>query len=236
MDKILTNFLSPNVYQQAGADHAKKYRVKFAVINLENFKKRIENDFHPYFWARFAQPTQILYVKKSEIEGTLTATFQQATKRMITESLPMLPKTFTTEMLWETALGLTYRAELRSEAGTAPRSIIKASLPKLYTLTTSVADDCSLNLINDNWHNLTTESLNLRKAAIWQIRFFIGKFLSIARLLKAVFTFENPLDYLVWKIERHTGIKEVPTTLQRKYPLLFSWSLLWRLYKKGGFR
>lgn len=236
LDKILTNFFSPNVYQQVGENLAKDFRVKFAVINLEQFKKRVANDFHPYFWARFAQPTQILYVKNIEVRQALAATFKDATKRMIKESVPMLPKKFTTEMLWETALKLTYSAELRSESDTAPQSIIKTSLPELKSLTESIASECSLKKTNDVWLNDTNRFDYLKKAAIWQTRFFIGKGLSIMRLLKAVFTFENPLDYLVWKIERHTGIKEEPTRLQRKHPLIFSWSLIWRLYRKGGFR
>ncbi len=236
LDKILTNFFSPNVYQQVGENLAKDFRVKFAVINLEQFKKRVANDFHPYFWARFAQPTQILYVKNIEVRQALAATFKDATKRMIKESVPMLPKKFTTEMLWETALKLTYSAELRSESDTAPQSIIKTSLPELKSLTESIASECSLKKTNDVWQNDTNRFDYLKKAAIWQTRFFIGKGLSIMRLLKAVFTFENPLDYLVWKIERHTGIKEEPTRLQRKHPLIFSWSLIWRLYRKGGFR
>ena len=236
LDKILTNFFSPNVYQQVGENLAKDFRVKFAVINLEQFKKRVANDFHPYFWARFAQPTHILYVKNIEVRQALAATFKDATKRMIKESVPMLPKKFTTEMLWETALKLTYSAELRSESDTAPQSIIKTSLPELKSLTESIASECSLKKTNDVWQNDTNRFDYLKKAAIWQTRFFIGKGLSIMRLLKAVFTFENPLDYLVWKIERHTGIKEEPTRLQRKHPLIFSWSLIWRLYRKGGFR
>ena len=236
LDKILTNFFSPNVYQQVGENLAKDFRVKFAVINLAQFKKRVANDFHPYFWARFAQPTQILYVKNIEVRQALVATFKDATKRMIKESVPMLPKQFTTEMLWETALKLTYSAELRSESDTAPQSIIKTSLPELKALTESIASECSLKKTNDVWLNDTNRFDYLKKAAIWQTRFFIGKGLSIMRLLKAVFTFENPLDYLVWKIERHTGIKEEPTRLQRKHPLIFSWSLIWRLYRKGGFR
>ena len=59
----------------------------------------------------------------------------------------------------------------------------------------------------------------------------VVKSLSALRLFKALFSFENPLDYLVWKIERHTGIRETPTDLQRKYPILFSWTLLWKIYK-----
>ena len=54
--------------------------------------------------------------------------------------------------------------------------------------------------------------------------------------MKAAFTFNDALDYILWKIERHSGVYVEPTELQRRHPLLFSWGLLWRVYRKGGFR
>ena len=63
-----------------------------------------------------------------------------------------------------------------------------------------------------------------------------GKFLSAARIIKAALTFEDPLDYLLWKIERHSGVHVEPTSRQRRYPLIFAWGLLWQLYRKGAFR
>jgi len=58
----------------------------------------------------------------------------------------------------------------------------------------------------------------------------------VLRLGKAAFTFNDPLDYVLWKVERHSGIHVEPTALQRRHPLLFAWPLLWRLYRRGGFR
>ena len=70
----------------------------------------------------------------------------------------------------------------------------------------------------------------------WRLRSLQGKFLSLARLSKALFTFEGGLDYIAWKLERHSGEHiEIPDKV-RRYPLLFVWGMVWRLYRRGVFR
>ena len=60
--------------------------------------------------------------------------------------------------------------------------------------------------------------------------------LSVLRLVKAVTTFEGGVDYILWKIERHSGVSvEVEPHLRRR-PLLAMVVLSWRLYRKGGFK
>ena len=54
--------------------------------------------------------------------------------------------------------------------------------------------------------------------ASWWLRRFQGKILSTLRILKATLTFDGALEYLLWKIQRHSGIYIQPTELQRKYP------------------
>jgi hypothetical protein len=75
-----------------------------------------------------------------------------------------------------------------------------------------------------------------RNRLTWQLRQIQGKVLSVLRLFKALFTFENGLDYVLWKIERHSGIRiESGKTLSR-FPRLAGMVKLWRLFRKGAFR
>jgi hypothetical protein len=70
----------------------------------------------------------------------------------------------------------------------------------------------------------------------WRLRFFQGKVLSVLRLLKSAFTFVGGMDYILWKIERHSGVRvELPPRLRRR-PLAAACVLAWRLYRRGGFR
>jgi hypothetical protein len=58
----------------------------------------------------------------------------------------------------------------------------------------------------------------------------------VLRLLKALFTFECGLDYIAWKLERHSGQRiEIPDRV-RRWPLVFSWGFFWKLYRRGVFR
>lgn len=70
----------------------------------------------------------------------------------------------------------------------------------------------------------------------WRLRFVQGKLLSVLRLIKATATFEGGVDYILWKIERHSGVTVDIEPRLRRRPLLAMWILSWRLYRRGGFR
>lgn len=68
------------------------------------------------------------------------------------------------------------------------------------------------------------------------VRRLLGKTLNVARLIKAAFTFAGGVDYLLWKVERHSGVRIEPTPFLRRHPLLGIWGVAWRLWRRGGFR
>ena len=73
-------------------------------------------------------------------------------------------------------------------------------------------------------------------SAYKKLGFVQGKLLSILRLTKALFTFEGGLDYIAWKLERHSGQPiEIPPRV-RRWPLVFVWGFMWKLYRRGVFR
>ena len=78
--------------------------------------------------------------------------------------------------------------------------------------------------------------VRIRSRLAWGVRNVQGKTLSILRLSKAFFTFEGGLEYIQWKIERHSGVKVEWTPRLKKHPLLAVVVLGWRLYRRGGFR
>ena len=231
LEATLNHLLAPNVYHMSTDHEGEIISTKYATVTEEVFRKSISHDFHPYFWARFAQPSEILYAKNERIRAELETLFQIAAKRLILNVLPLLPRSFSINQLWEKAFQLTYRCELRSESENTPKILAE----NMHQVSSSLTEECHLKLSDNVLYQPQVSPKRITKL-LWQFRAVIGKLFSAFRLFKALFTFENPLDYLVWKIERHTGIKETPTDLQRKYPLLFSWTLLWKIFKRGGFR
>ncbi len=70
----------------------------------------------------------------------------------------------------------------------------------------------------------------------WRMRRLLGKSLHVLRLMKAAYTFTDGLDYILWKIEKHSGVRATPTPWQRRHPLMAAPALAWRLYRRGAFR
>ena len=70
----------------------------------------------------------------------------------------------------------------------------------------------------------------------WFLRRLLGKLLSVLRLMKAAFTFHNGTQYILWKIERHTGVSIEVSNWQKRHPILASTTLFWRLYRNGAFK
>jgi hypothetical protein len=56
------------------------------------------------------------------------------------------------------------------------------------------------------------------------------------RLVKALFTFEGGLDYIAWKLERHSGESIVIPDKVRRAPLIYLWGFFWGLYRRGIFK
>ena len=235
--RIANRVLPPNVYHlsldEAGADCAAKY----ATVTVAQFEDGITRRFHSYFWARFAQPVTIVYANDTATRERITAATRQAAHRMIRSTLPMLRGKFSIEELWVTALTLTYSCELRPEHRTKAQELFNAYKTQLTEITMTNAPTLPMSKINeDRWQSDISRGRRGVVAACWRIRKMQGKLLSVARLFKAAFTFNDPLAYVVWKVERHSGVRVEPTRLQRRHPLLFAWGLLWRLYRLGGFK
>jgi hypothetical protein len=81
-------------------------------------------------------------------------------------------------------------------------------------------------------------SARLRRRAIaeWKRRQLLGKPLNLARLVKTAYTFKGGVDYVIWKIERHSGYKLELKAWQRHHPVLAAPSVLWQLRRHGAIR
>lgn len=234
---VANRLLPPNVYhvmlEVAGARHT----AKVATITLDHFARCIGDDFHSYFWARFAQPCVVLQAREPAVRARIGALCHRAAERVLTSSIAIMPQTFTSEALWRQAFALSYGAELRAENPQAAQRLYSDYRDTLDAHLEALAAGLGLARIAPcEWRHRPTDLAASHTRHAWRRRRLLGKCLSVARLLKAAFTFNDPLDYVVWKVARHSGVVEEPTALQRRHPLLFGWRVLWRLYRRGGFR
>ena len=241
-DTITSNLacklLPPNVYvlklnRKLGTPGMAKY----STMTLQSLERHIEKDFHPYFWARFCQPSVVAWTRDLPTKMRLDKIFAKASYRMLEENLPAFTDELNPTEFWKQALKHTYNCELRSEKPEKINEIVGSNQQHLHkALMEFIAQTSPLGSPKLG----AASSINYRVRIIFDTRRRIqrawGKLLSIGRLVKAAFTFNNALEYALWKIERHSGIRETPSELQCRYPLLFAWPLLWKIYQKGGFK
>jgi hypothetical protein len=240
----MCKLLPPNVYHihhKTGEPDTQSHelRAKYALLTLNRFHYAMQHDFHSYFWARFAQPCEILYVRDQATRDVLTEAFKSAAVTYVRRVLPAMRDQFSSNELWTRGLSLTYQCELRTESSNRGESIYEHDPAYFDAITSSYAEEntvLSKSETSDIYHNKCSGLARKLSPLSWWLRRVQGKLLSMLRLLKAAFTFNEPLEYLTWKIERHSGIYIEPTERQLKHPLIFAWPLLWKLYRQGAFR
>ena len=240
----MCRLLPPNVYHihHKNTDPESEnpeLRAKYALLTLSRFRNAMQDDFHSYFWARFAQPCEVLYARDEATRTVLKDALNNAATTFVQRVLPAMGDSFSSADLWTHGLALTYQCELRTESSNRGESIYDYD-PAYYDGVTS-----AFALENSSLSNANTENQYLNQSGgfsrkwsslTWWLRRVQGKLLSVLRLVKAAFTFNEPLEYLLWKIERHSGVYIEPTQRQLKHPLIFAWPLLWKLYRRGAFR
>jgi hypothetical protein len=226
--QALNALLPPNVYYIEAPFENRRVTAKYAIVTLGQFEALVApGTTQPYFWARFAQPTIVLWARDEEIRLRVQAALGRAVATMIGETRGLMPPDWTPAELWSRAFTETYRTELRAETADQAQELYQAFAERYDRVTQIVAGNSRGSL---------SAADGRRAAGRWRHRRVLGKLLSVLRLAKASFTFEDGATYLIWKIGRHSGVRVELTPWQRRHPILASTVLAWRLYRAGGFR
>ncbi len=207
--------LPPNVYYTEMEIDGQRTRAKYAVLPLSLFAARMTAD-NPYFWARFAQPSALVFAASDDDHDRVIAAIRTAVRTMFANARGLSPSGDPLAV-WTTGFAATYATELRAETSARAASIAAA---------------------NADYYREAARLLQAVPAiaANWPLRRATGKLRSIARLIKAAFTFTGGADYIAWKIERHSGQKIALTDWQRRHPIVAGLMLLPQLLKRGAVR
>lgn len=224
--QMLARWVPPTVsYTEIDTD-AGPVRAKYAVLSLRDFRRGTSSAwFHPYLWGRFAQPCRVDQVRDPETGDLIVECLANAARTLFAQSRPLLDPDLPPTDQWARALAMSYATELRPESEDRSRALVEADRDHYAAA----------------WRALDTGSppppAAVRRArAAWAIRRRTGKAMSVLRWLKALATFEGGIDYAVWKLERHSGVRvEVPDRVRRR-PWLYVWPELLRLYRQGVLR
>jgi hypothetical protein len=226
--RALNRLVPPNVYYIEEGFAGGRVAAKYAIVTLDQFERMVSRrTFHPYFWARFAQPTVILWTADDTVRRRVEHALGEAVGTMVNEVLPLMPTGWTPSTLWRRAFAETYRTELRAERGDQAERLYRAFAARYDRATDALCQTVGA---------ASPAAARQRAISRWRQRRMLGKLLSVLRLLKASFTFDDGATYLAWKIRRHSGVEVELAPWQRRHPILASSVLAWRLYRAGGFR
>lgn len=232
--------LPPNVFYRETPFEGRLVRSKYALMSVDGFRDAMRPDhLNPTFWARFAQPCTIAWSRDAAVEEIILHSVSQAVVTAVRSAVPVHPSPFTADELWSRLFQMTYGAELRSEnAATKGGEIFREYAARYRALTGPAlrAGGFSAEGDGDVFHVEVPASQLRAEARRWRWRRVQGKTLSALRLLKGAFTFSGGLDYLAWKIRRHSGVEIEIAPWQRRHPVIGGLVLMLRTRKSGAYR
>jgi hypothetical protein len=232
--------LPPNVFYLETPWDDRTLRSKYAVVALPQFRRTVSpRAAHSYFWARFAQPVRLAYVRDERTRAAVVDALAEAVSTLARHTIGLLGESFSSAELWTSAFRATYGAELRAERNDRAGLIYQADQERYDRLAAVALQVAGLEVQTTADGRLSVAlpaRAGRRSAAAWRRRRVLGKVLSVLRLAKGAFTFDGGVDYILWKIERHSGVRAMATPWQRRHPLLAAPGLAWRLYRRGAFR
>ena len=233
--KALLSFLVPPSvhYLEITGTDGKKIRSKYSVISMSAFHRRTRGAaFETMLWARFSQPVNIMEAT-SDDKAEILETLEAAIRHFAEETAPLISGSVDATTFWTRGLCESYRTELRAEdAESRARDIVEKysnRYTQLYAAIFAGIDEYERQNLAAGWSQFVCRSK-------WFLRRLIGKPMTAIRVLKAAMTFENGLDYVLYKLKSHSGVSIEISDIQRRHPVLFSPILAWKLYRQGAFR
>lgn len=215
LSRLGCKLIPPNVYYAECDIGGQRYRAKYAVLPMPLFAVGMTRS-NPYFWARFAQPSALVFAADAEARRDVISAAARAAQTMFAHARALSPMGDPLD-IWAAGFRATYATELRAEAGDRADQLVAANESYYRDLAAALAATAA-------------------QPASWGWKRASGKLWAAARLIKASFTFSGGADYLVWKIERHSGQKIAISPWQRRHPVIAGLMLLPKLLSSKAVR
>jgi hypothetical protein len=229
--------MPPNVYYLEAGARRSRLRCKYIVVSTRTLAARTRGGLDVYFWARFAQPCRCVWAVDDDARAMLAVRRAAAARTFATRAVGLVPDAVGADAFWTRAISASYRCELRPEPPGAATALV-AEDPAFW-------DGLAIRLFPElgatrdasgRWRFPRRRLSGLRCRTGWFVRRFWNRVLHLLRLLKAAGTFTNGIDYLRWKIERHSGVRVEVTERMRRHPRLAAWRLMFRLWRRGALK
>ena len=148
---------------------------------------------------------------------------------------PLLTFGATAEQMWTRLMTESYRTELRVERAGRAAALYAAHRAR-YEALTPLLLRCMGLAASQPPKIQPPRGPWFRALLLWRLRRVYGKLKSLALLSKATLTYTGGLDYLAWKIERHSGRAVQIKPWMRRVPVIAGLLLALRLRLEGTIR
>jgi hypothetical protein len=231
--------IPPNVYYREEKVGDRTLRCKFAVLTVSQFSAAARGrSFTPHIWARFCQPSRIVYTADEGLRRDLVAAMAESVLVFHRRTLHLI-ENCTLADFWRAGLHSTYADEIRSEKKGRMQSVFDANAAA-YTARTRLALDLCSEMGRMVGSDTVHSDLPEFGKRIYRLRLRLKRPMTkgvvILRFIKAAFTFQGGLEYARWKLERHSGVRIEISDFQRRHPLLGGLYLFWKVMRQGGLR
>ena len=245
---VANRLLPPNVFLLSVDGGAEQIHSKYAVISRADFERGAEGrTLHSIVWARFCQPSRVTWARDESVREAVAAICSAAALTMVRTGLALRlhaeDETVDFESLWQDGFRATYATELRTERPETIRELYAAA-PARYDRVASLALEelarqGELEVVDAAGGSPRVRVDRVRvatRARSWRRRSCLAKIIYVFRLVKSALTFGDWLPYALFKLGRHTGARIELTPLQRRYPLIFGWPVVFRLLRSQKLR
>jgi len=203
--------LPPNVGYFELTHAGEVLRAKYAVMSVAQFAQRLRDEaLDTTLWARFCQPALCIWSRSAADREAAVQLACAAVVRAATWAARLGPDSASAEDYWRNLFARTYAAEMRVERAARPQDIVgkhPARYAELLPLAWQTAGIGHALTRDGKLVPRLSDSERAEAVRHWRRRARHGRRLNVLRLLKAAFTFQGGVDYVVWKIERHRGIR-----------------------------
>ena len=237
---VRTGFLSrhlwPDVSYHEVVISQRLIRAKVATMQIDTFTRAARGEsLDTTIWARFVQPVALIWADDLPTRRHVAAAIADAAITAARFAVLNGPRHGGAGDFWRALFRGTYATELRVEAPGREDQVLsydRGRYDQLLPLAWAAGGMAFTNTASGLAPRPTPAQAQAL-AERWLLRERVGKWLNLARLAKAAFTFDGAARYALWKVERHTGLRIPVTPFRERHPIVAAPGVLWRLWLRS---
>jgi hypothetical protein len=233
----LNTILPPNQIPVRGAGESRAV-AKCAVISLAALQRETSSRRRDHFCVgRLFQPTEVLFTRDAETTESILDVLASAHAATLSWVRPWLPPTFDVDTYGRTLLRVSLGREIRPEPGGRSEALWRAQKDYLGSVYGILLRDLMMEGdLRDagRGHYALARPVSARERLRIEAYFRRSKLRATERWLKYMVTFDDWLEYIVHKAQRHTGEQIVLTRRERRLPIVFLWPRVIRYLRDKG--